>query len=91
MRRTVFAAIAGFVVCAAPLAAQRSLLFVENSQGGDVSVIDAFTLKVTGTIPIGLSPDEIVARIDEEVRLFKQRLQSAEAQAAFGAFLNRKR
>ena len=37
------------------------------------------------------SPDEIVARIDEEVRLFKQRLQSAEAQAAFAAFLNRKR
>ena len=37
------------------------------------------------------SPDEIVARIDEEVRLFKQRLQSAEAQEAFGAFLTRKR
>ena len=37
------------------------------------------------------SPDETVARIDEEVRLFKQRLQSAEAQAAFGAFLTRKR
>jgi enoyl-CoA hydratase/carnithine racemase len=37
------------------------------------------------------SPDETVARIDEEVGLFKQRLQSAEAQAAFGAFLTRKR
>jgi enoyl-CoA hydratase/carnithine racemase len=37
------------------------------------------------------SPDEIAARIDEEARLFKQRLQSAEAQAAFKAFLNRKR
>jgi enoyl-CoA hydratase/carnithine racemase len=37
------------------------------------------------------SPDEIVAHIDEEVRLFKERLQSAEAQAAFKAFLNRKR
>ena len=36
-------------------------------------------------------PDETVARIDEEVRLFKERLQSAEAQAAFDAFLNRKR
>jgi enoyl-CoA hydratase/carnithine racemase len=36
-------------------------------------------------------PDEIVARIDEEVVLFKQRMQSAEAQAAFGAFLSRKR
>jgi hypothetical protein len=37
------------------------------------------------------SPDEVVAHIDEEVRLFKQRLQSAEAQAAFKAFLDRKR
>ena len=36
-------------------------------------------------------PDEIVARIDEEVELFKQRLRSAEARAAFEAFLSRKR
>jgi enoyl-CoA hydratase/carnithine racemase len=36
-------------------------------------------------------PHEIVARIDDEVRLFKERLQSVEAQAAFGAFLNRNR
>jgi enoyl-CoA hydratase/carnithine racemase len=36
------------------------------------------------------SPDEIVTRIDEEVHVFKERLQSAEAQAAFKAFLNRK-
>ncbi len=37
------------------------------------------------------SLDETTARIDEEVRLFKERLQSAEAQAAFSAFLTRKR
>jgi enoyl-CoA hydratase/carnithine racemase len=37
------------------------------------------------------APDEVVARIDEEVGLFKQRLQSAEARAAFAAFLTRKR
>jgi enoyl-CoA hydratase/carnithine racemase len=36
-------------------------------------------------------PEESVARIDEEVDLFKQRLQSAEARAAFDAFLSRKR
>jgi enoyl-CoA hydratase/carnithine racemase len=36
-------------------------------------------------------PDETVARIDEEVRLFRERLQSAEAHKAFDAFLNRKR
>ena len=37
------------------------------------------------------SPDEIVARIDEEAELFKTRLQSAEARAAFEAFLTRKK
>jgi enoyl-CoA hydratase/carnithine racemase len=36
-------------------------------------------------------PGEVVARIDEEVRVFKERLQSAEARAAFEAFLTRKR
>jgi enoyl-CoA hydratase/carnithine racemase len=37
------------------------------------------------------SPDELLARIDEEAELFKIRLQSAEARAAFSAFLARKR
>ena len=37
------------------------------------------------------TPDEIVARIDEEAELFKTRLQSAEARAAFEAFMMRKR
>ncbi len=37
------------------------------------------------------SPDEIVKRIDEEAELFKTRLQSAEARAAFEAFLTRKK
>jgi enoyl-CoA hydratase/carnithine racemase len=36
-------------------------------------------------------PDDIIARIDEEVRLFRERLRSAEARAAFDAFLTRKR
>ena len=36
-------------------------------------------------------PDEIVARIDEEAELFKTRLQSAEARAAFEAFMMRKK
>jgi enoyl-CoA hydratase/carnithine racemase len=36
-------------------------------------------------------PDTIVARIDEEVRLFGERLKSPEARAAFEAFLMRKR
>ena len=54
---------AGVALCAAmPLAAQKQqLLFVENSHSGDVTVINAVTLAVTGLIPVGLSPDEIVA------------------------------
>jgi len=34
---------------------------------------------------------ELSARVDEEVALFKERLGSEEAKAAFAAFLNRKR
>jgi enoyl-CoA hydratase/carnithine racemase len=34
--------------------------------------------------------DEIVARIDQEAEVFRTRLTSAEAKAAFAAFLNRK-
>lgn len=37
------------------------------------------------------APDEIVARIDEEAALFKERLRSPEARTAFEAFLTRKR
>ncbi|MCC7346496.1 MAG: crotonase/enoyl-CoA hydratase family protein, partial [Variibacter sp.] len=37
------------------------------------------------------APEEVVARIDEESDLFRRRLQSPEAMAAFAAFLNRKR
>jgi len=37
------------------------------------------------------SPDEIVKRIDEEADAFKLRLQSQEAQAAFMAFMTRKK
>jgi enoyl-CoA hydratase/carnithine racemase len=37
------------------------------------------------------APDEIVSRIDAEAEQFKERLKSAEAQAAFTAFMTRKR
>ncbi|MSP45901.1 MAG: crotonase/enoyl-CoA hydratase family protein [Xanthobacteraceae bacterium] len=37
------------------------------------------------------SPDEIVALMDKEVSLFKERLRSPEAREAFSAFLTRKR
>ena len=35
--------------------------------------------------------DDLSARVDEEAALFKERLRSDEAKAAFAAFLNRKR
>jgi enoyl-CoA hydratase/carnithine racemase len=56
--------------------------------------------KIAGLPPQGVlmsrrlmrgSPDEIVARIDEEAEAFKVRLQSPDAQAAFMAFMARKR
>jgi len=37
------------------------------------------------------APDAIIARMDEEVELYKLRIKSAEARAAFEAFLTRKR
>jgi enoyl-CoA hydratase/carnithine racemase len=37
------------------------------------------------------APEDVVARIDEEARHFKERLKSPEARAAFEAFLSRKR
>jgi enoyl-CoA hydratase/carnithine racemase len=37
------------------------------------------------------SPDELAARIDEEAALFKKRLATDEARAAFAAFFSRKR
>ena len=54
------------VVAGAPARAQdhggkSSFVFVENSNSGDVSIIDASTLTVVGTIPVGLSPDDIIA------------------------------
>jgi ribosomal protein L16/L10AE len=42
-------------------------------------------------VPARGKPDEIVVRIDEEAELFTTHLQSAEARAAFEAFLTRKK
>ena len=35
--------------------------------------------------------DDVIARIDTEIELFRERLQSDEARAAFAAFLSRKK
>ena len=40
------------------------MVFVENSNSGDLSIIDNASLKVVGTIPIGLSPDDIITAPD---------------------------
>ncbi len=39
-------------------------LFVENTNSGDVSIIDNATLRVVGTIPVGLSPDDVIPSPD---------------------------
>ena len=52
---------AGAAVRAQDHARRSPFVFVENTNGGDVSVIDATTLRVVGTIAVGLSPDDIVA------------------------------
>jgi enoyl-CoA hydratase/carnithine racemase len=57
---------------------------------GDIAALPAEAVAASRRLMRG-SHDEIAARIDEEVGLFKQRLQTAEAQNAFNAFLNRKR
>lgn len=54
-------AVSGMPARAQDHAGKSQLVFVENTNGGDVSIIDAATFKVVGTIPVGLSPDDIVA------------------------------
>jgi len=67
-RSSLVSLVLGLIGTASTLSSQQAgLLFVENSQSGDVSVIDAATLRVVGAIPIGLSPDEIVASPDRRV------------------------
>jgi YVTN family beta-propeller protein len=39
-------------------------LFVENTNSGDISVVDNTSLAVVGTIPVGLSPDDIIPSPD---------------------------
>jgi hypothetical protein len=56
----------------------------------DIAALPAEAVAASRRLMRG-SPDEVVARIDEEVRLFKERLLSKEAQAAFKAFLTRQR
>jgi enoyl-CoA hydratase/carnithine racemase len=55
----------------------------------EIAALPPLAIKAARALMRGL-PEEIVARIDEEAEIFRQRLTSAEAQAAFAAFLNRK-
>jgi YVTN family beta-propeller protein len=50
--------------CGAAAQTRGQTLFVENTNSGDVSVIDNATLRVVGTIPLGLSPDDVIASPD---------------------------
>jgi YVTN family beta-propeller protein len=57
----VILAVIGMPVRAQDHGRRSSVVFVENTNSGDISIIDATTLKVIGTISVGLSPDDIVA------------------------------
>jgi len=76
------------VLALAALAASRAsaqnqqLIFVENSRGGDVSVIDDATMKIVGTIDIGLSPDDIVPSPDGKTLYLSRIIRRADRRPA---------
>lgn len=57
--------------------AHGETVFVENTNSGDISVIDNARLAVVGTIPVGLSPDDIVASPDSKT-LYVSRIVRSE-------------
>ena len=61
LRSVSFAVLGGALVAATAAAQQKQLVFVENSHGGDVAVVDAMSLAIVKRIDVGLTPDEIVA------------------------------
>jgi YVTN family beta-propeller protein len=65
------------------LAAQRKqLVFVENTHGGDVSIIDDATHRVVGSIEVGLSPDDIVSSADGKTLFVSRIIQRADGRPA---------
>lgn len=78
------AGIVNTVVPAAELEAQAL------AAAREIAALPAEGVRIARRLMRG-SAEEIVARIDEEADAFKRRLASPEAQAAFMAFLNRKR
>jgi YVTN family beta-propeller protein len=68
------------LLATAPLPAQsaRDYLYVENTLGGDISVIDLATHKVVGSIPasiVGEHPDDVISNRDGTL-LFVSRLDA---------------
>jgi enoyl-CoA hydratase/carnithine racemase len=78
---------AGIVNTVAPAAELEALA---QQAARDIAALPPEGVRIARRLMRG-SSEEIVARIDEEAAAFKQRLASPEAQAAFMAFLNRKR
>jgi enoyl-CoA hydratase/carnithine racemase len=84
-----------------PAAAQACGLVNAVTAPGDVDAVAMKAARDIAALPaeavaasrrlMRAAPDDIVARIDQEARLFRERLQSAEARRAFDAFLTRKR
>jgi YVTN family beta-propeller protein len=76
----LFGLLVGIGAPTATLRAQagQQLVFVENTNSGDISIIDNATLKVVGTIAVGLSPDDIIASPDEKT-LYVSRIVRTDA------------
>jgi len=67
--RMVGVALVAAAIHAAPAGGGRTLLYVDNSLGSDLTVVDLATLKVAGTIPVGEHPHGLCAPADGR-RLF---------------------
>lgn len=67
--RAAVIALAAAALAAAADGSAKTLLYVDNSLGDDISVIDLATLKVTGTIRVGNQPHALCAPADGR-RLF---------------------
>jgi enoyl-CoA hydratase/carnithine racemase len=77
---------AGIVTTVVPAA---ELDQAAHAAAREIAALPAEGVRIARRLMRG-SVEEIVARIDEEAALFKERLKSPEARAAFAAFFNRK-
>lgn len=83
MSRTILGLILILPLAGSSLHAQRrQLVFVENTHGGDVSIIDDATHRIVGTIDVGLAPDDIVPSADGKTLFVSRMIQRPDGRPA---------